>query len=85
MITHRHISAIFMVQASSYGRFAQRTRADTRHKEFAMNFSQFKTKELVLLLMGLRTIYVADEAELQEEMIRQLEAKLSMRMVSLKK
>ena len=48
-----------------------------------MNISTMKTEELALLLHGLRAVYVADQAELQQRMIKELEQALARRGCSL--
>jgi hypothetical protein len=47
-------------------------------------FRQLKTKEVALLLLGLRAVYVADCEEEQAKLVKLLEGELAARGVSLK-
>lgn len=48
-----------------------------------MHFRQMKTEEIALILMGLRTIYVADQEAAREKLIAACEGALSARGVAL--
>lgn len=48
-----------------------------------MNFRQMKTEDIALILMGLRTIYVADQEEGRAKLILACEGALAARGVAL--
>ena len=48
-----------------------------------MNMRQMKTNEIGLLLLGLRTIYVHDQEEARQKLMKAMEGELAARGVSL--
>lgn len=49
-----------------------------------MQTRDLKNNEVAMLLLGLRTIYVADDEETRQRMIKRLEAELAARGLALK-